>query len=120
MMIAFGWGGFPVLGPALPGDLGPVELRARKSLGLNANGATSENDKARAEELRLAQLSRQANEGGGVFRIKFWAAGFGAAIARAITPSEVWSQNQYPQVHAPPSGACDSRSIPSADRAPSR
>jgi type IV secretion system protein VirB10 len=39
-------------------------LRARKGLGLPTSGTASENDTARAEELRLAQLSRQANEGG--------------------------------------------------------
>jgi len=54
----------PALGAPLPGDLGPAELRARRGLGLPVAGAGSENDSARAEELRLAQLSRQANEGG--------------------------------------------------------
>lgn len=54
----------PALGAPLPGDLGRAELRARNGLGLPVAGAASENDTARAEELRLAQLSRQANEGG--------------------------------------------------------
>ena len=54
----------PALGAPLPGDLGPAELRARRGLGLPVTGAGKENDSARAEELRLAQLSRQANEGG--------------------------------------------------------
>jgi type IV secretion system protein VirB10 len=78
----------PVLGPALPGDLGPAELRARKSLGVNTNGATSENDTARAEELRLAQLSRQANEGGVFFGSSSAHSGLGAAIggATGVTP----------------------------------
>ena len=55
------------LGPPLHGDLGRAELRARQGLGLPAAGAASEGDAARAEELRLAQLSRQANEGGVFF-----------------------------------------------------
>ena len=54
----------PALGAPLPGDLGPAELRARQGLGVPTVGTASENDTARAEELRLAQLSRQANEGG--------------------------------------------------------
>jgi type IV secretion system protein VirB10 len=54
----------PALGAPLPGDLGPAELRARKGLGLPVAGVGTENDSARAEEMRLAQLSRQANEGG--------------------------------------------------------
>jgi type IV secretion system protein TrbI len=53
----------PTLGPALPGDLGPAELRARHGLGVGA-----EDDGARAEELRLAQLARQAREGGVFFQ----------------------------------------------------
>lgn len=53
----------PALGPALPGDLGPAELRARKGLGLPTSGTASEDDTARAQELHTAQLSRQANEG---------------------------------------------------------
>lgn len=54
----------PILGAPLPGDLGRAELRARQGLGLPLAGTASENDTARAEELRLAQLARQANEGG--------------------------------------------------------
>jgi len=73
----------PALGPALPGDLGPAELRARKSLGVNTLGPTSENDTARAEELRLAQLSRQANEGGVFFGSSTGHSGLGAAIGGA-------------------------------------
>lgn len=53
----------PTLGPALPGDLGPAELRARQGLGVG-----TEDDGARAEELRLAQLARQAREGGVFFQ----------------------------------------------------
>jgi len=57
----------PALGAPLPGDLGRAELRARNGLGLPVSGTASENDTARAEELRLAQLSRQANEAGVFF-----------------------------------------------------
>ena len=52
----------PALGPALPGDLGPAELRARNNLGVSVSAATSENDAARAEELHQARLARQASE----------------------------------------------------------
>ncbi|HKQ10251.1 MAG TPA: TrbI/VirB10 family protein [Rhizomicrobium sp.] len=58
----------PVLGPPLPGDLGPAELRARNRLGLGATSATSDDEAMRAEELRLAQLSQQAREGSVFFQ----------------------------------------------------
>ncbi len=67
----------PPLGPPLPGDLGPAQLRTRKELGVPVSGAASENDAAIAEEMRQAQLSRQANEGG----VFFQSAGKGGAIA---------------------------------------
>lgn len=67
----------PALGAPLAGDLGRAELRARNGLGLPVAGTASENDTARAEELRLAQLSRQANEGGIFFGS---GAGYGQAI----------------------------------------
>ena len=74
----------PALGAPLPGDLGRAELRARQGLGIPTVGTASENDTARAEELRLAQLSRQANEGGIFFGSS---AGHGSAagsIANAV------------------------------------
>lgn len=73
----------PPLGPPLPGDLGPAQLRARKGLGVPASGAASENDAARAEEMRQAQLARQANEGG----VFFQSAAKGNAIAPETAPS---------------------------------
>lgn len=72
----------PMLGPPLHGDLGRAELRAREGLGLPAVGA--EGDAARAEELRLAQLSRQANEGGIFFNPS---AGRGSANSAPNSPS---------------------------------
>lgn len=72
----------PVLGPPLPGDLGPAELRAKRSLGVPLNGAATESDTTHAEEMRLAQLSRQANEGG-----VFFQAGAGHAGATSGTAS---------------------------------
>lgn len=57
----------PQLGAPLAGDLGRAELRARQDLGLPLAGAASESEAARAEELRLGQLSRQASEGGVFF-----------------------------------------------------
>jgi type IV secretion system protein VirB10 len=75
----------PVLGTPLPGDLGPAELRARKGLGLPTSGTASENDTARAEELRLAQLSRQANEGGIFFGSSIGHMGLGEST---ITPAQ--------------------------------
>src|ERR1700759_513827 len=73
----------PALGAPLPGDLGRAELRARQGLGVSAVGTASENDTARAEELRLAQLSRQANEGGLFFGSSAGHAA-GGAIANAV------------------------------------
>ncbi len=70
----------PKLGAPLPGDLGPAELRARNGLGLPLSGTASENDTARAEELRSAQLSRQANEGGIFFGSSTRHAGLDVAV----------------------------------------
>ncbi|MBV9993565.1 MAG: TrbI/VirB10 family protein [Alphaproteobacteria bacterium] len=75
----------PTLGPALPGDLGPAELRARHGLGVG-----SEDDGARAEELRQAQLARQAREGGVFFQSgASHAGGMGAVLPTApgVVPS---------------------------------
>lgn len=58
----------PALGPALAGDLGPAELRARNNLGVPASGPANENDTARAEEMHQAQLARQASEGNVFFQ----------------------------------------------------
>jgi type IV secretion system protein VirB10 len=74
----------PALGAPLPGDLGPAELRARQGLGLPVAGSASENDTARAEELRLAQLSRQANEGGIFFGSSAGHSGAAGAVANAV------------------------------------
>jgi type IV secretion system protein VirB10 len=85
----------PVLGAPLPGDLGPAELRARKGLGLPATGAASESDTTRAEELRLAQLSRQANEGGIFFGSTAGHSGAAGAVANAVgLPPGVPNLNQ--------------------------
>lgn len=73
----------PVLGPPLPGDLGPAELRARNRLGLGATSATSDDEAIRAEELRLAQLSRQAREGG----VFFQPSRAGSTVSAAGTPA---------------------------------
>jgi type IV secretory pathway VirB10-like protein len=70
----------PALGPPLPGDLGPAELRARNNLGVPVAGAAGEDDAARAEELHLAQLARQANEGNVFFQA-------GASHAGSVDPT---------------------------------
>jgi type IV secretory pathway VirB10-like protein len=74
----------PALGAPLPGDLGRAELRARQGLGVPTVGTASENDTARAEELRLAQLSRQANEGGIFFSSSTAHGSAGGAMANAV------------------------------------
>jgi type IV secretion system protein VirB10 len=74
----------PALGAPLPGDLGRAELRARQGLGVPTVGTASENDTARAEELRLAQLSRQANEGGIFFGSSAGHGNAGGAMANAV------------------------------------
>src|ERR1700744_2290592 len=74
----------PALGAPLPGDLGRAELRARQGLGVPTIGTASENDSARAEELRLAQLSRQENEGGIVFGSSAGHGSAGGAIENAV------------------------------------
>jgi len=70
----------PTLGPALSGDLGPAELRARHGLGVGA-----EDDGARAEELRQAQLARQAREGGVFFQSGASRAGDAGSILPAAS-----------------------------------
>jgi type IV secretion system protein VirB10 len=79
----------PALGAPLPGDLGPAELRARRGLGLPVSGSASENDTARAEELRLAQLSRQANEGGIFFGSSVGHGSIADTVANANGPLPV-------------------------------
>ncbi len=70
----------PALGPALPGDLGPAELRARKNLGVPVSGTASENDAVRAEEMHQAQLFRQASEANVFFQA-------GSSHAGSIDPA---------------------------------
>jgi type IV secretion system protein VirB10 len=74
----------PALGAPLPGDLGRAELRARNGLGLPVSGTASENDTARAEELRLAQMARQANEGSIFFGSGASRGGIAGAVGNAV------------------------------------
>ena len=60
----------PVLGPPLPGDLGPPILERQKQLGLAPGVPESEADReAEAERQRLAQQARAAREAGVFFEI---------------------------------------------------
>lgn len=59
----------PALGPALPGDLGPPILRAQKEMGASTNYDPNAADAARADQMHLAQLARQAKEGGVFFQV---------------------------------------------------
>jgi len=60
----------PVLGPPLPGDLGPPILERQKQLGLAPGVPESEADReAEAERQRLAQLARSAREATVFFQV---------------------------------------------------
>jgi type IV secretory pathway VirB10-like protein len=60
----------PVLGPPLPGDLGPPILERQKQLGLTPGMPESEADReAEAERQRLAQLARAAREASVFFQV---------------------------------------------------
>ena len=60
----------PVLGPPLPGDLGPPILERKKQLGLTPGVPESEADQeAEAERQRLAQHARAAREAGVFFQV---------------------------------------------------
>lgn len=60
----------PVLGPPLPGDLGPPILERQKQLGLTPGVPESEADReAEAEHQRLAQQARAAREAGVFFEV---------------------------------------------------
>jgi len=59
----------PVLGPPLPGDLGPPILRAQKGLGVSPTDGASPQEAARADQMHVAQLTRQAQEGGVFFQV---------------------------------------------------
>jgi type IV secretion system protein VirB10 len=60
----------PVLGPPLPGDLGPPILERQKQLGLAPGMPESEEDReAEAERQRLAQLARAAREANVFFQV---------------------------------------------------
>jgi type IV secretory pathway VirB10-like protein len=71
----------PNLGPALPGDLGPPILSAQRGLGAApADGANFE-DAARADKMHVAQLARQAKEGGVFFQVASNDHGVAGALA---------------------------------------
>jgi type IV secretory pathway VirB10-like protein len=59
----------PTLGPALPGDLGPPILSAQRGLGAAPPGGANFEDAARADKMHVAQLARQAKEGGVFFQV---------------------------------------------------
>jgi type IV secretion system protein TrbI len=60
----------PVLGPPLPGDLGPPILERQKQLGLTPGVPESEADReAEAEHQRRAQQARAAREAGVFFQV---------------------------------------------------
>lgn len=60
----------PVLGPPLPGDLGPPILERQKQLGLTPGVPESEADReVEAERQRLAQQARAAREAGVFFEV---------------------------------------------------
>ena len=59
----------PALGPPLPGDLGPPILRAQSGLGVAPADGASLEDAARADKMHVAQLARQAKEGGVFFQV---------------------------------------------------
>lgn len=68
----------PVLGPPLPGDLGPPILERQRQLGLTPGVPESEADQeAEAERQRLAQQARAAREAGVFFEV---ASRYSAAI----------------------------------------
>lgn len=57
------------LGPPLPGDLGYAVAEREKSLGVSPTSTGSTDTAAQAENMRLAQQARQANESGVFFRV---------------------------------------------------
>ncbi len=60
----------PVLGPPLPGDLGPPILERQRQLGLSSGVPESEADReAEAERQRLAQQALAAREAGVFFQV---------------------------------------------------
>jgi type IV secretion system protein VirB10 len=75
----------PQLGPPLPGDLGPPIVEREQQLGLNPAGASSEDEAARAERLRLAQQAQQASEAGVFFQLNQQGSGALAQLASAET-----------------------------------
>lgn len=82
----------PVLGPPLPGDLGPPILERQRQLGLTPGVPESEADReAEAERQRLAQQARAAREAGVFFEManRSSAAVDAAAHHAALDESEV-------------------------------
>lgn len=76
----------PALGPALPGDLGPPILRAQQGLGTSAADGPNAADAARADQMHLAQLARQAKEGGVFFQVANNAHGDTATLSGSGSP----------------------------------
>jgi type IV secretory pathway VirB10-like protein len=71
----------PNLGPALPGDLGPPILSAQRGLGAAPAGGANFEDAARADKMHVAQLARQAKEGGVFFQVASNDHGVAGALA---------------------------------------
>ncbi len=76
----------PVLGPPLPGDLGPAILRAQKGLGASPTDGANPEEAARADRTHVAQLSRQAQEGGVFFQVVGNDHGVAGALAGLGSP----------------------------------
>jgi type IV secretion system protein TrbI len=90
----------PVLGPPLPGDLGPPILERQKQLGLMPGVPESEADReAEAERQRLAQLARAAREAGVFFEV---ANRSSAAVEEAAGPHAALDESEAAQSEGDP------------------
>ncbi len=87
----------PVLGPPLPGDLGPPILERQKQLGLTPGVPESEADReAKAERQRLAQQARAAREAGVFFEV----ASLSSAVVEEVGHHAVLEESEASQSEA--------------------
>jgi type IV secretion system protein TrbI len=81
----------PMLGPALPGDLGPSVVAREKSLGMAPTDTihpSAEVEAARAEQMHLAQQAQQAREGSVFFHVSNNTAQTTNVVASANPPGD--------------------------------
>ncbi len=78
----------PALGPPLPGDLGPP-IFAQRGLGASPTDGANPEEAARADQMHVAQLTKQAQEGGVFFQVASNDHGVAGALAGLVADGRI-------------------------------